>query len=126
VPKPELTDREIDVMNVLWDHGPMTVSETREQLPVDLAYTTVLTVLRGLEQKRHVDRSIEGRAHRYRPRTRREDVQTRHLRRSLKRIFRGSPEALVAHLVTDAGLTDAEIRRLRQLLDKRLRTGDSK
>lgn len=121
MPKPDLTDRELDVMNALWDHGPMTVAEVRKRLPVDLAYTTVLTVLRALEQKRHLDHSIEGRAHRYHPQTKREDVQSRHLRRSLKRVFRGSPEALVAHLVSDAGLTDEEVERLRRILDNRLR-----
>lgn len=123
--KPDLTDRELDVMNTLWDHGPMTVAEVRKRFPADLAYTTVLTVLRGLEEKHHVDHSLEGRAHRYRPRTKREEVQTRHLRRSLKRVFQGSPETLVAHLVSDAALSDAEVKRLRRILDERLDKGQS-
>jgi predicted transcriptional regulator len=118
--KPDLSDRELDVMNVLWDHGPLTVSEVRSRLHLDLAYTTILTVLRGLEEKRHVDHSIEGRAYRYRPRTKRRDLQSHHLRRSLKRVFGGSSEALVAHLVTDVRLSDDEVKRLRRILDERL------
>src|SRR4029078_12810500 len=46
-----LGDRELDVMGVLWDLGSGTVSEVRERLPADLAYTTVLTILRNLEAK---------------------------------------------------------------------------
>src|SRR5438552_1772210 len=54
-------------MNVLWDAGSATVAEVRERLSDDLAYTTVLTVLRTLEQKGYVGHTGEGRAHRYRP-----------------------------------------------------------
>src|SRR5439155_2390385 len=54
-------------MSVLWNLGSATVAEVRERLPDDLAYTTVLTVLRTLEQKGHVAHTGEGRAHRYRP-----------------------------------------------------------
>ena len=48
------TDRELDIMAVLWDRGSATVAEVRERLPDDLAYTTVLSVLRTLEEKGHV------------------------------------------------------------------------
>src|SRR5204863_207087 len=61
------TDRELDVMSVLWDAGSATVAQVRERLSDDLAYTTVLTVLRTLEQKGYVGHTGEGRAHRYRP-----------------------------------------------------------
>src|SRR5437667_449732 len=61
------TDRELDVMSVLWDAGSATVAEVRERLSDDLAYTTVLTVLRTLEQKGYVGHTGEGRAHRYHP-----------------------------------------------------------
>ena len=48
------TDRELDVMAVLWERGSATVAEVRERIPDELAYTTVLTVLRTLEEKGHV------------------------------------------------------------------------
>ena len=49
-----LSGREMDVMNVLWDRGSATVSEVLDELPDELAYTTVLTILRRLEKKGHV------------------------------------------------------------------------
>ncbi|MEJ2205973.1 MAG: BlaI/MecI/CopY family transcriptional regulator, partial [Gemmatimonadota bacterium] len=59
------TERELDVMGVLWEHGPSTVADVRDRLPDRLAYTTVLTVLRTLEAKGHVGHREEGRAYRY-------------------------------------------------------------
>ena len=59
------TDRELDVMAVLWERGPSTVAEVRAALEDELAYTTVLTVLRTLEDKRYVGHEEEGRAYRY-------------------------------------------------------------
>ena len=60
-----LTDREADVMRVLWERGPSVVNEVKESLADDLAYTTVLTILRTLEQKGYVKHEEEGRVHRY-------------------------------------------------------------
>ncbi|MCR4341790.1 MAG: BlaI/MecI/CopY family transcriptional regulator, partial [Gemmatimonadaceae bacterium] len=61
------TERELDVMAVLWEHGPSTAGEVREQLTDDLAYNTVLSMLRILEEKGYVSHTEEGRAHRYFP-----------------------------------------------------------
>ena len=115
------TDRELDVMGVLWEHGPSTVSEVRESLTDDLAYTTVLTVLRVLEEKGHVGHEEEGRAHRYFPRVQRALPRLRALRRLTRKVFRGSPEMLLTHLVSDRQLTEADLRRMRELLDERLK-----
>ena len=93
-----LADRELDVMNVLWDRGTGTVAEVREALSDDLAYTTVLTVLRTLEEKGHVTHREEGRAHRYEPTVGRERVRESALDRMRDRLFGGSPELLMAHL----------------------------
>jgi len=62
-----LTRREMDVMAVLWDLGSATVAEVRERIDDDLAYNTVLTMLRILEEKGLAGREKHGRAHRYRP-----------------------------------------------------------
>lgn len=115
------TDRELDVMSVLWDAGSATVAEVRERLADELAYTTVLTVLRTLEQKGHVAHTGEGRAHRYRPLVKREAAGRSALRRLLDKVFEGSPELLLTQLVSDKNLTDEELRRLRRLLEERLR-----
>jgi len=60
-----LTDREADIMQVLWENGPSLVAEVREHLADPLAYNTVLTILRTLEGKGYVDHKEEGRGHRY-------------------------------------------------------------
>ena len=115
------TDRELDVMSVLWDLDSATVAEVRERLSDDLAYTTVLTVLRTLEQKGYVGHTGEGRAHRYRPLVKREAAGRSALRRLVDKVFDGSPELLLTQLVSDKNLTDEELRRLRRLLEERLR-----
>ena len=115
------TDRELDVMSVLWDLDSATVAEVRERLSDDLAYTTVLTVLRTLEQKGYVGHTGEGRAHRYRPLVKRETAGRSALRRLVDKVFDGSPEMLLTNLVSDKNLTDEELRRLRRLLQGRLR-----
>ncbi len=59
-----LSDREAELMDVLWEHGPSTVAEVKDRLADELAYTTVLTMLRNLEAKGYVGHETEGRAHR--------------------------------------------------------------
>ncbi|HEX8693453.1 MAG TPA: BlaI/MecI/CopY family transcriptional regulator [Longimicrobium sp.] len=117
------TDRELDVMGVLWDLGSATVAEVRERLSDELAYTTVLTVLRTLEEKGHVGHVEEGKAYRYHPLVARRDAGTSVLRRITRKLFKDSPELLLTHLVSDRALSDEELERMRRLLDERLKEG---
>jgi predicted transcriptional regulator len=118
---PSFTDRELDIMAVLWELGSATVREVQERLEPDLAYTTVLTILRTIEAKGHVRHEPEGRAHRYYPTVERDEASASALRQLVGKVFSGSPEALLVHLVSDHNLSDEDLRRLRQLLDERLR-----
>jgi predicted transcriptional regulator len=111
-----LGDRELDIMGVLWDLGSGTVAEVRAKLPVDLAYTTVLTILRNLEAKELVSHTAEGKAHRYVPRVARTAARRSALTRVLDKLFHGSPEQLVAQLVQDEKLSAQDLKRLRALL----------
>ena len=111
-----LGDRELDVMGVLWDLGSGTVSEVRDRLPADLAYTTVLTILRNLEAKEFVDHTSEGKAHRYRPKVARRVARKSALSRIVDKLFHGSPEQLVAQLVEDESLSADDLKRLRAML----------
>jgi predicted transcriptional regulator len=115
------TERELDIMQVLWERGPASVAEVRDALEDDLAHNTVLTMLKVLEEKGHVGRDTAERAHRYAALVERGDAGTSALRRVTRKLFRGSPEELVLRLVDAEGLDDAEITRLRDLLDARLR-----
>ncbi|HXT14102.1 MAG TPA: BlaI/MecI/CopY family transcriptional regulator [Gemmatimonadaceae bacterium] len=111
-----LGDRELDVMGVLWDLGSGTVAEVRDRLPADLAYTTVLTILRNLEAKDFVSHSAEGKAHRYFPRVARRAARRTALTKLVDKLFHGSAEQLVAQLVEDEELSGSDMRRLRALL----------
>ena len=112
-------------MNVLWKLGSGTVSEVQEGLADELAYTTVLTVLRTLEKKGHVRHESEGRAHRYSPLVEKEEAQVSAIRRMTRKLFSGSPELLMAHLLNERGLTEDQLKRLRELVDERLGEDDT-
>lgn len=114
--KISLTDREADVMQVLWDYGPSVVSEVRERLDDPLAYTTVLTVLRTLEAKGYVGHDEEGRGHRYFASVKQRAARKSALRHLTDKLFKGSAELLFSHLVSDQKLTPEQIKRMRQLL----------
>lgn len=115
------TDRELDVMSVLWDLGGASVADVRSRMPDDLAYTTVLTILRTLEEKGYVGHTEAGKAYRYHPLVERQDAGTSVLRRLTRKLFKDSPELLLTHLVSDRGLGDDELRRMQKLLEERLR-----
>jgi len=116
-----LTVREMDVMNVLWTLGSGTVAEVQERLPDELAYTTVLTLLRILEKKGHIRHKPDGRAHRYMPLVQKEEAREGALGRITRKLFSGSPELVMAHLLKERGLTEDQLRRLRDLVDERLK-----
>jgi predicted transcriptional regulator len=112
-----LGGREMEVLGVLWDRGSGTVAEVRDLLPDDLAYTTVLTVLRNLERKGVVAHVVSGQAHRYVPLVARAAVRRSALARLLDTLFAGAPDQLVAHLVEEHAFTPDDLRRLRARID---------
>ena len=114
------TDRELDVMSVLWTLGSGTVTDVRERLDDPLAYNTVLTVLRTLEAKGHVRHEEEGKAHRYFPTVQREEAGTSGIGRLLDKVFQGSAEALLTQLVSDRRLSRKKLEAMRAMLDERL------
>lgn len=116
--EPKLTDRELDVMSVLWRQGSGTVAEVRERLPDPVGYTGVLKLLQILEEKGAVRHEQEGRAYRYFPLIGSSDAGGSALDRIVDRIFAGSAELAVAHLVSDRDLDPQAIERLRKLLDE--------
>ena len=119
---PLLTDRELDVMNVLWGRGAATVAEVQDQIDDELAYTTVLTILRTLEAKGHVGHEDSGgRAYVYFPKTVRRDAARAALRHVLDAVFDGAPDRLVTRLLADERVTAEQLRRIRDEADRRLR-----
>ena len=114
-----LTDREADIMRILWERGPSTVAEVREALANALAYTTVQTMLRILENKGFVEHQEEGRQHRFRACVAEDAAQHSALQHLVGKLFRGSTELLFTQLVSDQNLTPQQAQRLRRLLAKK-------
>src|SRR4051794_22469070 len=107
-------------MDVLWDRGSATVAEVAEALPKDLglAYNTVLTTLRILEDKGYLGHTKpdDARAFRYRPVVGREEASRSAVRYLVSRFFRNSPELLVLNLLEDEELSDTELARIRAMV----------
>ena len=121
-----LTDREADVMQVLWEHGPSVVNEVKDRLHDELAYTTVLTILRTLEQKGYVKHEEEGRVHRYGATVKETAARKSALRHLTGKLFKGSSELLFTHLVADQKLSKEQIERMRELLANAPEAGKDK
>ena len=115
-----LTEAELRLMDVLWQKQRATVAEVADALPKDLglAYNTVLTTLRILEDKGYLKHSKpkEGRAFLYRPVVTREQASRSAVRHLLSRFFGNSAEALVLNLLEDEKLSEDELERVRALL----------
>jgi predicted transcriptional regulator len=123
-----LTEAEQRLMEVLWEKGSATVAEVTEALlknaalpkKIGLAYNTVLTTLRILESKGYLRHSKpkDGRAFLYTPVVSREQASHSALRHLLSRFFGNSAEALVLNLLEDEKLSEAERKRIRNLLEE--------
>lgn len=121
-----LTDREADVMQVLWEQGPSVVTEVKDRLRDELAYTTVLTILRTLETKGYVKHEEEGRVHRYFATVKEDAARKSALQHLTGKLFRGSSELLFTHLVADKKLTPEQVKRMRDLLADGAKPASSK
>ena len=123
-PAKELTGRELQVMHAVWGRGEgaagASVAEVRDLLAasgLDLAYTTVATLVRILAEKGFLDQTNDDRPFLYRPAKSYEDVSGRLLGDVVDSVFLGSRELLLVRLLGEARLTPRERDLLRGLLD---------
>jgi BlaI family transcriptional regulator, penicillinase repressor len=124
-----LTRVESEVMQALWELHQGTVHAVQAALKRPLAYTTVLSVLRILEQKGHVQHHADeagGRAYVYRPAAQAQTVRKRHLSDLVQRLFGGKTSALVTGLIEDEKLSRDELKQLREMIDRRLKDQSTK
>ncbi|MES1259219.1 MAG: BlaI/MecI/CopY family transcriptional regulator [Gemmatimonadota bacterium] len=119
-----LTGRELEIMAILWELKSGTVAEVRDRLPDDLAYTTVLSLIRTMEEKGLVRHTEEGRAYRYHPLVQEQAVRKSAIKELVENLFQGAPELLMTQLVSDRRLSEEDLRRIRALIDQRLPGGD--
>ena len=114
---PRLSAGEMEILQMLWREGGVTILEAQQALDRPVGYTTVQTRLNRLVAKGVVTRT-RSRPAKYRAAVAPEEVSARHLDLLLERVSGGSVVPLVAHLVKDRTLSAAEIDQLRQLVDQ--------
>ncbi len=118
MPRPEsdtLTQREAQIMAILWDEGEATAERIRAALPMELHDSTVRTLLRVLEGKGYVKHTAKGKAFIYRPAIKRVNAERKAVHSVLKRFFGGSAEALVLRLIEDEALTPQQLDQLKSI-----------
>jgi predicted transcriptional regulator len=115
-----LTEAELRLMEILWVKGRSTVGDVVESLPkaAPLAYTTVLTTLRILEQKGFVRHTKQGRAFTYQPIVDRDQVRSDILKRVVGLFFNNSRELLVVKMLEDGKIDANELKRLKKLIEE--------
>lgn len=121
--KAVLTDQELEIMKVVWAVGNVTVREVYEELRKGrkLAYTTVMTMMGILEQKGHLTRKSDGRAYVYRPSQPKARVVGKMVQDFLGRVFDGSAEPLLEHLVESNDIGEEQLEDIRKMVRDRRR-----
>ncbi|MEO6391195.1 MAG: BlaI/MecI/CopY family transcriptional regulator [Pyrinomonadaceae bacterium] len=123
--KPKLGDRELDIMQILWDRPGSTIGEVHKALRShgeEVAYTTIQTMLNRLEVKECVKRKAFENINRYHPRLRESEVVGRAVKRIADRFFRNSTEELIIHLV-EKDLEDEQLDRIQKFINKQRQKG---
>lgn len=115
-----MTARELDLMNVLWEHGPGTTAEVRLWLGEPLAHTTVLTILKMLLTKRFVVRSVEGVTQRFHPIITRQEAAQASIRYLKHKLFCGSAVMMLEHVLDEDPSCRPAIRQMSHVLTQRI------
>ena len=116
-----LTDQELEIMKIVWQLEKATVRDVYEALLErrKIAYTTVMTMMKILEQKQYLKKTLEERAHIYSPTRPKNQVIRGMVREFVDRVFNGSAQPLLLHLVEDRRLTEKELREIERLMEKK-------
>jgi predicted transcriptional regulator len=116
-----ITERQFEVLSLLWDHGPMTVRELLDRLDRDhpLPYTTVLGLLQNMERAGLATHDVENQTHRYRALLSREQATGTLLSDFVTRFFRGSAERLVLGLVDADQLSADDLKQIEAQLGRK-------
>ena len=117
-----LTAHELELMKIVWKHEDgVTVRDVYEELRTQraVAYTTVMTSLKTLEQKGHLKATHQDRAHVYRPARPKQQVIKDMVREFVNRVFNGASQPLVVHLLEDDQITEADLREISRMAGKK-------
>lgn len=112
------TERELEILHILWRHGPSTVRDVHEELQPahSVGYTSVLKLLQVMHEKGLVERDERRHAHRYSAAVERDSVEATLTRDLLDRVFRGSASGLILRALSVEGASDEELERADELL----------
>lgn len=113
-PSKTFTDRELEIMRVVWGLGEASAKQIQESLPGDRHYNTVMTIIRVLEKKGHLTHREEGRTYFYRPTQSQEKARNRVVKHLVKNVFGGSAASLVLSLVETGDLTPEDLEAIRK------------
>jgi predicted transcriptional regulator len=115
-----LTETELELMSILWKLGEGSVADVMEHLPKerDLAYTSVSTILRILEQKEVLKTRKEGRGHIYTPLLEKDSYEAKTVKHVIERVFDGTPVALVRQLLGSVKLSEKDLQELKLLIEQ--------
>lgn len=119
---PTLTPHELELMKIVWSHAAgVTVRDVYEELRTQrqIAYTTVMTSMKTLEQKGYLKTAQQDRAHVYKPVEPKQKVIKAMVRDFVDRVFNGSGRPLVLHLLEDDQLTDADLKEITRMTGKK-------
>jgi BlaI family transcriptional regulator, penicillinase repressor len=120
---PQPTPAELEILQLLWRHGPSTVQQVKDRLERDVGYTTALKLLQIMTQKGLTSRNEVGRSHVYQAVAAEEPTKRRMVSDLLDRAFEGSAAGLVVQALSAKPARPDELRRIRELLDQ-LEEGD--
>jgi BlaI family penicillinase repressor len=114
---PTLTGQELEIMKVVWQRESVTVRDVYEALLEQrkVAYTTVMTMMKILEQKKYLKKTQTERAHVYRPAQPQRQVIGAMVHEFVNRVFNGSAEPLLAHLVEEHDLSREDLEEIARL-----------
>ncbi|HTP32238.1 MAG TPA: BlaI/MecI/CopY family transcriptional regulator [Candidatus Acidoferrales bacterium] len=115
-----LTEQELEIMKIVWERDSATVRDVYEALLErrKVAYTTVMTMMKILEQKKYLKKTLADRAYVYRPAQPKRQVIGGMVRDFVDRVFNGSAEPLLLHLVEEHSLSSEELEEIARLRRK--------
>jgi BlaI family transcriptional regulator, penicillinase repressor len=118
---PTLTEQELEIMKIVWSRDVSTVRDVYEALLErrKIAYTTVMTMMKILEQKKYLLKTQEDRAYIYRPAKPKNQVIKGMVREFVNRVFNGSAEPLLLHLMEDQRLSKKELEEITRMIRRK-------
>jgi BlaI family penicillinase repressor len=118
---PTLTEQELEIMKIVWSRDVSTVRDVYEALLErrKIAYTTVMTMMKILEQKKYLLKTQEDRAYVYRPAKPKNQVIKGMVREFVNRVFNGSAEPLLLHLMEDQRLSKRELEEITRMIRRK-------